>query len=368
MTAPRAAQRHGFEKAVAGADAVLGRPGRRPSWSSPPRTTRTPTLTVRALRRGQPRVVREAAGADRGRAGRGAGRVARSPGGVLDGRVQPALVTRGAGGAGRRWPGCAAAKLVVYRVAAGPVPDGHWYHDRRQGGRLLGEVCHFVDTAQALVGAPIEDVTALSGGGPAGPPADDAVVALRFADGSLATIGYGSAVPRRGQGVDRGHAGAQPGGHRRLPVASPLDGRTAVEGPPGQGAPGQAAAFRQAVTGGATAADRGDAGHDAGHHPGRQQRPAAAVADAAPRRPPEQVQQLFDAKAAPGRASTRPAAPWPAGWPSFRGPQRPCPPPAATSWTSAAAPASWPGRWPARACGSPAATSPGRCWRRPRPR
>ena len=53
------------------------------------------------------------------------------------------------------------AKLIVYRVAAGRVPDGHWYHDRRQGGRVLGEVCHFVDTAQALVGAPIEDVVSL---------------------------------------------------------------------------------------------------------------------------------------------------------------------------------------------------------------
>ena len=63
----------------------------------------------------------------------------------------------------RALAGVAAPKLVVYRVAAGPVPDGHWYHDRRQGGRLLGEVCHFVDTAQALVGAPIEDVD-----GPAG--------------------------------------------------------------------------------------------------------------------------------------------------------------------------------------------------------
>ncbi len=54
---------------------------------------------------------------------------------------------------------------MVYRVAAGPVPDGHWYHDPRQGGRLLGEVCHFVDTAQALVGAPVEEVAGLLGGG-----------------------------------------------------------------------------------------------------------------------------------------------------------------------------------------------------------
>ena len=53
-----------------------------------------------------------------------------------------------------------APKLMVYRIAAGRVPDGHWYLDRRQGGRSLGEVCHFVDPAQALVGADIEDAVA----------------------------------------------------------------------------------------------------------------------------------------------------------------------------------------------------------------
>src|SRR6202044_2805721 len=58
-------------------------------------------------------------------------------------------------------------KFLVYRVAAGPVPDGHWYTDRRQGGRVLGEVCHFVDTAQALIGASIEEtVSVLAGNGP----------------------------------------------------------------------------------------------------------------------------------------------------------------------------------------------------------
>ncbi len=60
-------------------------------------------------------------------------------------------------------------RFLVYRVAAGPVPDGHWYTDRRQGGRLLGEVCHFVDAAQALIGADIaETVSLLAGDGHGG--------------------------------------------------------------------------------------------------------------------------------------------------------------------------------------------------------
>jgi predicted dehydrogenase len=143
--------------------------------------------------------------------------------------------------------GVAASKLVVYRVAAGPVPANHWYHDRRQGGRLLGEVCHFVDTAQALVGVPIEDVTALAGGGLSG-PADDAVVALRFADGSLATIGYGSAAPSAGKERVEVHAG-----EHRIVIddfrSVTADGKRLWKGRQDKGHDALAAAFRQAVTG-----------------------------------------------------------------------------------------------------------------------
>ena len=41
---------------------------------------------------------------------------------------------------------------IVYRVHAGSLPDDHWLKDRRQGGRLLGEGCHFIDTCNAIVG------------------------------------------------------------------------------------------------------------------------------------------------------------------------------------------------------------------------
>jgi predicted dehydrogenase len=148
----------------------------------------------------------------------------------------------------RALAGVAAARLVTYRIAAGPVPDGHWYRDRRQGGRLLGEVCHFVDTAQALVGAEIEEVTALPGGSQGGGCGDDAVVALRFADGSLASIGYGSAMPSAGKEWIEVHAGA----HRIViddfRIAT-VDGKRAWKGRQDKGHHALAAAFRQAVNG-----------------------------------------------------------------------------------------------------------------------
>jgi predicted dehydrogenase len=96
--------------------------------------------------------------------------------------------------------GSAAPRMVIYRVAAGQVPAKHWYHDRRQGGRLLGEVCHFVDTAQALVGADIDAVSAVAGGRSSELlTSDDVALTLRFVDGSLAVIAYSSAATSAGK-------------------------------------------------------------------------------------------------------------------------------------------------------------------------
>jgi predicted dehydrogenase/threonine dehydrogenase-like Zn-dependent dehydrogenase len=148
-------------------------------------------------------------------------------------------------------------KFLVYRVAAGPVPDGHWYTDRRQGGRVLGEVCHFVDTAQALIGTDIEEtVSVLAGDGHGRDggdgrvvPGNDAVVSLRFADGSLATICYGSALPTAGKEWIEVTSGS-----RRLIIddfrSVKLDGKTRWRGRQDKGHRACAAAFRQAVTGG----------------------------------------------------------------------------------------------------------------------
>jgi predicted dehydrogenase len=139
-------------------------------------------------------------------------------------------------------------KLVVYRIAAGPVPDGHWYLDRRQGGRLLGEVCHFVDLAQALVGADIEDAVGVLGGD-ASQGNDGMVVALRFADGSVASVAYGSAPPVGGKERIEVLAGSHQviiDDFREVVV----NGRTLWKGRQDKGHRGHAGAFRQALQGG----------------------------------------------------------------------------------------------------------------------
>lgn len=81
--------------------------------------------------------------------------------------------------------------VVTYRVAAEPTAPGHWYGDRRQGGRLLGEVCHFVDTCAAIVGHPAIAVSAAASvRGAEALLAEDLSLTIRYADDSLATILY----------------------------------------------------------------------------------------------------------------------------------------------------------------------------------
>jgi predicted dehydrogenase len=74
---------------------------------------------------------------------------------------------------------------MVYRVNAGQLPPNHWLLDPTQGGgRLLGEVCHFIDYLTMLNGSPPRRLAARGSGG------DDLLLTLEFPGGSLGTIVY----------------------------------------------------------------------------------------------------------------------------------------------------------------------------------
>ena len=76
-----------------------------------------------------------------------------------------------------------------YRVNAGPLPKDHWINDREQGGgRILGEVCHFVDFLSFICGAAPHAVSARSLS--ATSSEQDVAITIEFADGSLGTISY----------------------------------------------------------------------------------------------------------------------------------------------------------------------------------
>jgi predicted dehydrogenase/threonine dehydrogenase-like Zn-dependent dehydrogenase len=82
--------------------------------------------------------------------------------------------------------------LLTYRVNAGPIAAGSWIQDPAVGGgRIVGEVCHFIDLFSFLLGAlPIEaSAMAIAS---EDHPTDQLNATLRFEDGSLGTIVYGA--------------------------------------------------------------------------------------------------------------------------------------------------------------------------------
>ena len=81
-------------------------------------------------------------------------------------------------------------KAISYRINAGFIPADSWIQDKEiGGGRIIGEVCHFIDLAMFIAGAKIKSVSAFV--------MDDAnnfmdtlTVNLNFENGSIASIAY----------------------------------------------------------------------------------------------------------------------------------------------------------------------------------
>ena len=81
-------------------------------------------------------------------------------------------------------------KYVLLRVNAGRLPEDSWQNTPEEGkGRILGEVCHFVDLARYLIGDKIQKVQAAATSVSQG-VCEDLTVSLNFAEGSLATVAY----------------------------------------------------------------------------------------------------------------------------------------------------------------------------------
>ena len=82
---------------------------------------------------------------------------------------------------------------VNYRVNAGIIPKDVWIQDRELGGgRIIGEVCHFIDTCSYLVGSDIVSVYASTIQKPnqSIPDEDNVNIVLNYENGSTATIAY----------------------------------------------------------------------------------------------------------------------------------------------------------------------------------
>ena len=82
---------------------------------------------------------------------------------------------------------------ILYRVNAGRLPKEHWLQDPQEGGgRIVGEVCHFIDLMQFLIGTPPVSIfaEAVSAKSSKIVDADSVFITLRFADGSNGSVAY----------------------------------------------------------------------------------------------------------------------------------------------------------------------------------
>jgi predicted dehydrogenase/threonine dehydrogenase-like Zn-dependent dehydrogenase len=81
-------------------------------------------------------------------------------------------------------------KAMTFRINAKPFSSDHWVHDPEEGGgRILGEVCHFIDLAVYLAGSKCHTLSAFYLNDSAN-LRDSVVINLSFHNGSIASINY----------------------------------------------------------------------------------------------------------------------------------------------------------------------------------
>jgi predicted dehydrogenase/threonine dehydrogenase-like Zn-dependent dehydrogenase len=80
--------------------------------------------------------------------------------------------------------------MVHARINAGFLPSTHWTQHQGEGGRIVGEFCHFVDWARSVVGSPIRTVSATALPDNDRYNGDNISVTLTFADRSIANLLY----------------------------------------------------------------------------------------------------------------------------------------------------------------------------------
>lgn len=82
---------------------------------------------------------------------------------------------------------------MIYRVNAGFIPKDNWIQDPLQGGgRIIGEVCHFIDLMQFFADADPVEVFAKSvkSGSEKEVDEDSVMINISFSDGSIGTVHY----------------------------------------------------------------------------------------------------------------------------------------------------------------------------------
>ena len=80
--------------------------------------------------------------------------------------------------------------MITVRANVGYVPLEHWTQHKPEGGRIIGEMCHFLDWARAVVDRPIRSVMAHALPDGSRYNRDNVTATLCFTDGSVANVTY----------------------------------------------------------------------------------------------------------------------------------------------------------------------------------
>jgi polar amino acid transport system substrate-binding protein len=83
--------------------------------------------------------------------------------------------------------------VINMRINAGFIPKEHWIQQKNTGGgRIVGEMCHFIDLMQYFTNAEPEKVYAecINSSNEKLTPADNIAIVVKFSDGSVGNLTY----------------------------------------------------------------------------------------------------------------------------------------------------------------------------------
>ena len=83
--------------------------------------------------------------------------------------------------------------VLQMRINTGFIPSSHWVHSDDEGrSRIVGEMSHFIDLIQFLVGSPIARVSAerVSGDNRSVVNNDNIAISFKMMDGSVGSLIY----------------------------------------------------------------------------------------------------------------------------------------------------------------------------------
>lgn len=144
--------------------------------------------------------------------------------------------------------------FMTYCVNAGMIPKESWVQDPVEGGgRIVGEVCHFVDALRFLAGSPVKSVQAVCvhSADKRQVNRDSVSIVLKYANGSVGTILYHAAgspdYPKERIELARGGATVVVDEFRRMEIFGSK--KESIKGAQDKGFKNEVEAFVNAVTG-----------------------------------------------------------------------------------------------------------------------